>query len=119
MSAPPVPGLLNERSYNGTPVPLITCVATGNPTGSEYYNEPLDPAVLDRFAVQLRCDGLIGGLVTGGSWMNASRVRRRLRKRGLGVSSPVCVPSGSGRTRGTNRTAVAVVRAAVAVTGAR
>ena len=81
------------------PVPLITCVATGNPTGSEYYNEPLDPAVLDRFAVQLRCDGLIGGLVTGGSWMNASRVRQRLRKRGLGVSSPVCVPSGSGRTR--------------------
>jgi len=51
--------ILNERMYGETPLPLLTAIATGNPMEDEYYNEPLDPANLDRFALQLRVDGLI------------------------------------------------------------
>ncbi len=42
--------LLNERRWHARPIPLLTAIATGNPTGAEFYNEPLDPATLDRFA---------------------------------------------------------------------
>ena len=62
--------LLNERKYHDRPIPLLTAVATGNPTSSEFYNEPLDPATLDRFALQLRTEGLVGG----GDWGEASSV---------------------------------------------
>ena len=51
--------ILNERMFGETPLPLLTAIATGNPMEDEYYNEPLDPANLDRFALQLRVDGLI------------------------------------------------------------
>jgi MoxR-like ATPase len=51
--------ILNERKFGERPIPLLTAIATSNPLRDEYYNEPLDPANLDRFALQLRVSGLI------------------------------------------------------------
>jgi MoxR-like ATPase len=51
--------VLNERKFGERPIPLLTAIATSNPLRDEYYNEPLDPANLDRFALQLRVSGLI------------------------------------------------------------
>jgi MoxR-like ATPase len=51
--------VLNERKFGDRPIPLLTAIATSNPLRDEYYNEPLDPANLDRFALQLRVSGLI------------------------------------------------------------
>ena len=51
--------ILNERRFGADPIPLMAAIATGNPMDDEYYNEPLDPANLDRFALQLRVSGLI------------------------------------------------------------
>lgn len=51
--------ILNERKLGEEPIPLLTAIATSNPLQDEYYNEPLDPANLDRFALQLRVEGLI------------------------------------------------------------
>jgi hypothetical protein len=51
--------VLNERKFGERPIPLLTAIATSNPLRDEYYNEPLDPANLDRFAIQLRVAGLI------------------------------------------------------------
>jgi MoxR-like ATPase len=51
--------ILNERKFGDRPIPLLTAIATSNPLRDEYYNEPLDPANLDRFAIQLRVAGLI------------------------------------------------------------
>ena len=62
--------LLNERKYHERAIPLWSAVATGNPTSAEFYNEPLDPATLDRFALQVRTDGL----VAGGVWEDAAAV---------------------------------------------
>jgi len=62
--------LLNERKYHERPIPLWSAVATGNPTSADFYNEPLDPATLDRFALQIRTEGLVGG----GAWEAASSV---------------------------------------------
>ena len=53
--------VLNERKFGERPIPLLTAIATSNPLRDEYYNEPLDPANLDRFALQLRVSGLIQG----------------------------------------------------------
>jgi MoxR-like ATPase len=52
--------LLQERKLGDAPIPLMTAIATSNPQRDEYYNEPLDPANLDRFALQLRVPGLLG-----------------------------------------------------------
>jgi len=52
--------ILNERKFGDRPIPLLCAIATGNPMHEEYYNEPLDPANLDRFALHLRVDSLIG-----------------------------------------------------------
>jgi len=52
--------ILNERRFGEESIPLLTAIATSNPASDEYYNEPLDPANLDRFAVQLRVSSLIG-----------------------------------------------------------
>jgi MoxR-like ATPase len=52
--------LLQERMLGDAPIPLMTAIATSNPQRDEYYNEPLDPANLDRFALQLRVPGLLG-----------------------------------------------------------
>jgi MoxR-like ATPase len=62
--------LLNEREYKGTRLPLLTAIATSNPTQDDYYNEPLDLANLDRFTIQLRSSGLINR----GSWDEAVSV---------------------------------------------
>ena len=51
--------ILNERQFQTEPIPLLTAIATSNPTVDEYYNEPLDPANLDRFTIQIRSAGLI------------------------------------------------------------
>lgn len=51
--------VLNEREYQTEKIPLLTAIATSNPTVDDYYNEPLDPANLDRFTIQIRSAGLI------------------------------------------------------------
>lgn len=51
--------ILNERKFGGQSIPLLTAIATSNPVKDDYYNEPLDPANLDRFTIQMRTVGLI------------------------------------------------------------
>ncbi|MCZ6730269.1 MAG: MoxR family ATPase [SAR324 cluster bacterium] len=51
--------ILNERQFQTESIPLLTAIATSNPTVDDYYNEPLDPANLDRFTIQIRSAGLI------------------------------------------------------------
>lgn len=51
--------ILNERQFQAETIPLLTAIATSNPTVDDYYNEPLDPANLDRFTIQIRSTGLI------------------------------------------------------------
>ena len=51
--------ILNERQFQTESIPLLTAIATSNPTADDYYNEPLDPANLDRFTIQIRSSGLI------------------------------------------------------------
>lgn len=51
--------VLNERQFQSESIPLLTAIATSNPTADDYYNEPLDPANLDRFTIQIRSAGLI------------------------------------------------------------
>lgn len=53
--------ILNERKFGDEGIPLLTAIATSNPTADEYYNEPLDPANLDRFVLQIRSHGLSYG----------------------------------------------------------
>ncbi|MBN2225407.1 MAG: MoxR family ATPase [Deltaproteobacteria bacterium] len=62
--------LLNEREYKGARLPLLTAIATSNPTQDDYYNEPLDLANLDRFTIQLKSSGLINR----GNWEDAISV---------------------------------------------
>lgn len=51
--------ILNEREFGGESLGLLSAIATSNPFEDDYYNEPLDPANLDRFALQLRVEGLL------------------------------------------------------------
>ncbi len=51
--------VLNERKYQSYSIPLLSAIATTNPTEDEYYNEPLDPANLDRFTLQLKTTGAV------------------------------------------------------------
>jgi len=71
--------LLNERQYCGPSsggetwnLSLRTAIATSNPSdpGSRYYTEPLDPANLDRFVLQLKTEGAI----SAGRWDEAARI---------------------------------------------
>ena len=62
--------ILNERKFGDDRIPLLTAIATGNPTKDEYYNEPLDPANLDRFTIQMRTLGLL----QRNQWDEAARV---------------------------------------------
>ena len=48
--------ILNERKFFDEEIPLLTAIATSNPTADEYYNEPLDPANLDRHAFLRRTE---------------------------------------------------------------
>jgi MoxR-like ATPase len=65
--------ILNEREFNGRGIPLMTAIATSNPTSADYYNEPLDPANLDRFTLQMK----IGGAVASQDWDSARRIMDR------------------------------------------
>ena len=62
--------ILNERKFGDDRIPLLTAIATGNPTKDDYYNEPLDPANLDRFTIQMRTLGLL----QRNKWEEAARV---------------------------------------------
>jgi len=65
--------MLNERKYQTERIPLVSAIATTNPTSDAYYNEPLDPANLDRFTLQLRTRGSIGVR----NWAEARRIMDR------------------------------------------
>ena len=63
--------ILNERKFADASIPLVTAIATSNPASEDgYYAEPLDPAALDRFTLQLRSHGL----VLGKNWKEAEKV---------------------------------------------
>jgi MoxR-like ATPase len=62
--------ILNERKFGDDRIPLLTAIATGNPTKDDYYNEPLDPANLDRFTIQMRTLGLL----QRNKWEEAAKV---------------------------------------------
>ena len=66
--------VLNERKFGSMTsgkIPLMSAIATGNPVNTpEYYGDPLDPATLDRFTLQLRASGL----VQQGNWSDAGKV---------------------------------------------
>ena len=62
--------ILNERKFFNEPIPLLTAIATSNPTADEYYNEPLDPANLDRFVLQVKALGISYGK----KWEEARKV---------------------------------------------
>ena len=51
--------ILNERTFDGQDLPLKCAIATANSPRDDMYVEPLDPANLDRFALQVQSDGLI------------------------------------------------------------
>jgi MoxR-like ATPase len=75
--------ILNERKFGDGSIPLLTAIATSNPMRDEYYNEPLDPANVDRFAIQLR----IGGLIQSGDRESATTLVDRFAE-GLVVEQP-------------------------------
>ncbi len=62
--------ILNERKFFNESIPLLTAIATSNPTADEYYNEPLDPANLDRFVLQVKALGISYGK----KWEEARKV---------------------------------------------
>ena len=73
--------VLNERKFGDDRIPLLTAIATGNPTKEDYYNEPLDPANLDRFTIQMRTLGLL----QRNMWQAASAVIDRYADGHLGA----------------------------------
>jgi len=62
--------VINERKFFNETIPLLTAIATSNPTADEYYNEPLDPANLDRFVLQIKSHGISYGR----NWDDAKKV---------------------------------------------
>ena len=82
--------ILNERKFGEEPLPLVMAIATGNPAGDEYYTEPLDPANVDRFTLQVRSEGLI----ESSDWAEAARVVAGYSGRGAGrrERTPGAVP---------------------------
>jgi len=62
--------ILNERKLGQTPIPLRSAIATANPAGEQYYTEPLDRALLDRFTIQLK----ISGLLQEGAWAEVNEL---------------------------------------------
>ena len=51
--------ILNERQFNGTRLPLVSVFATATPHQLSYYTDPLEPATLDRFVIQLRTQEIL------------------------------------------------------------
>jgi len=76
--------ILNERKFTNESIPLLTAIATSNPTADEYYNEPLDPANLDRFVIQV----FAKGLSYGREWKQAREVIRLYSERPLEYEVP-------------------------------
>ena len=74
--------LLNERKYQTQPIPLRLAIATSNPTAETYHNEPLDPAHLDRFTLQLP----VRGTVCTQQWDEAGAIVDR------GHATPAALP---------------------------
>ncbi|CAK9010762.1 ER lumen protein-retaining receptor [Durusdinium trenchii] len=65
--------ILNERKFGNSSerLPLFSAIASSNPASDDaYFAEPLDPANLDRFTLQIKADGLI----QSGDWEAAERV---------------------------------------------
>ncbi len=79
--------ILNERKFFDESIPLLTAIATSNPTADEYYNEPLDPANLDRFVLQINSRGLSYGR----RWDDAKEVIKLYTDRPLDYDVPVKV----------------------------
>jgi hypothetical protein len=81
-----VPRVLNERKF-GERHPTAHRDRDLEPARDEYYNEPADPANLDRFAIQLRVSGPIQR-ATGPPALSPTargRKRRRAARAGRGV----------------------------------
>jgi MoxR-like ATPase len=79
--------ILNERKFGDDTIPLLTAIATSNPTADEYYNEPLDPANLDRFVLQINAQGLSYGK----KWEQARKVIKLYSERPFEYEVPVRV----------------------------
>ena len=79
--------ILNERKFFEESIPLLTAIATSNPTADEYYNEPLDPANLDRFVLQINAQGLSYAR----KWEQAREVIKLYTERPLDYQVPVRV----------------------------
>jgi MoxR-like ATPase len=79
--------ILNERKFFDEDIPLLTAIATSNPTADEYYNEPLDPANLDRFVLQINAQGLSYGK----RWDEAREVIKLYTQRPLEYRVPARV----------------------------
>lgn len=79
--------ILNERKFFDEDIPLLTAIATSNPTADEYYNEPLDPANLDRFVLQINAQGLSYGK----KWDEAKEVIKLYTDNPLEYEVPVRV----------------------------
>jgi MoxR-like ATPase len=79
--------ILNERKFGEENIPLLTAIATSNPTADEYYNEPLDPANLDRFVLQIKSHGLSYAR----KWEQAKEVIKLYSQRPLEYEVPVRV----------------------------
>lgn len=79
--------ILNERKFFDENIPLLTAIATSNPTADEYYNEPLDPANLDRFVIQINAQGLSYGR----RWDEAKSVIKLYSERPIDYEVPARV----------------------------
>ncbi|MGH7884237.1 MAG: AAA family ATPase [Thermodesulfobacteriota bacterium] len=79
--------ILNERKFYSERIPLLTAIATSNPTADEYYNEPLDPANLDRFVLQIKSLGISYGK----RWDEARKVIELYSDKPLDEEIPVRV----------------------------
>lgn len=79
--------ILNERKFFNERIPLLTAIGTSNPTADEYYNEPLDPANLDRFVLQVSAQGLSYGR----KWDEAKKVIKLYSERSSDYEIPARV----------------------------
>eukprot|EP00041_Stephanoeca_diplocostata_P026522 m.716994 g.716994 ORF g.716994 m.716994 type:complete len:417 (+) comp22984_c1_seq78:184-1434(+) len=73
--------ILNERKFGNEDIPLLSAIATANPADQEYYNEPLDPANIDRFSLQIKT----AGLIEKQDWASAASVIDLYANDALGV----------------------------------
>ena len=78
--------LCNCKFFNEN-IPLLTAIGTSNPTADEYYNEPLDPANLDRFVLQITSQGLSYGR----KWEQAKEVIKLYSERPTDYEVPARV----------------------------